>query len=32
MSMEDYFSLAEYNSLAEGIMGGAKLEGSAKLW
>lgn len=32
MSMEDYFALAEYNALAQGIMGRAKLEGSAKLW
>ena len=30
--MEDYFALAEYNVLAQGIMGRAKLEGSAKLW
>ena len=32
MSMDDYFALAEYNALAQGIMGRAKLEGSAKLW
>ena len=32
MSMEDYFSLAKYNPLAQSIMGKAKLEGSAKLW
>ena len=32
MSMEDYFALAGYNSLAKGIMGRAKLEGPAKLW
>ena len=32
MSMEDYFSLAEYNLVAQGIMGRAKLGGSAKLW
>ena len=30
--MEDYFALAEYNTLAQGIMGRAKLDGSAKLW
>ncbi len=32
MSMDDYFALAEYNSIAQGIMGRAKLEGPAKLW
>ena len=32
MSMEDYFILAGYNNLAQGLMGRAKLEGSAKLW
>ena len=32
MSMEDYFALAGYNAVAQGIMGRAKLEGSAKLW
>ena len=32
MSMDDYFPLAGYNTLAQGIMGRAKLEGSAKLW
>ena len=32
MSMEDYFSLAKYNPLAQRIMGKAKLEGSAKIW
>ena len=32
MSMEDYFALAKYNALAQGIMGRAKLEGSSKLW
>ena len=31
-SMDDYFSLANYNSIAQAIMGKAKLEGSAKLW
>ena len=30
--MDDYFALANYNSIAQGIMGRAKLEGSAKLW
>ena len=32
MSMDDYFALAGYNAVAQGIMGRAKLEGSAKLW
>ncbi len=32
MSMDDYFSLASYNSVARGIMGRAKLDGPAKLW
>ena len=32
MSMEDYFALAGHNAIAQGIMGRAKLEGSAKLW
>ena len=32
VSMEDYFALAEYNLVAQGIMGRAKLGGSAKLW
>ena len=32
MSMDDYFALAQYNTLAQGIMGRAKLEGPAKLW
>ncbi|MCO5597516.1 hypothetical protein L7F22_051594 [Adiantum nelumboides] len=32
MSMEDYFDLAKYITLAQGIMGGAKLKGPAKLW
>ncbi len=32
MSMEDYFALAKYNILAQGVMGRAKLDGSAKLW
>ena len=27
MSMDDYFALASYNALAQGIMGRAKLEG-----
>ena len=30
--MEDYFALANYNAMAQGIMGKAKLSGSAKLW
>ena len=29
--MEDYFALAKYNAVAQGIMGKAKLSGSAKL-
>ena len=32
LSMEDYFSIAQYNSLAQGLMGRAKLDGPAKLW
>ena len=32
MSMDDYFALAGYNAVAQGIMGRAKLEGSARLW
>ena len=32
ISMDDYFALAGYNAVAQGIMGKAKLEGSAKLW
>ena len=32
ISMDDYFALANYNSIAQGIMGKAKLEGSGKLW
>ena len=33
MSMEDYFALAKYNTVAQGIMGRAKLGGPpAKLW
>ena len=31
MSMDDYFALVEYNEIAQGIMGRAKLEGLAKL-
>ena len=31
MTMEDYFALAQYNPLAQGIMGKAKLDGSAIL-
>ena len=30
--MDDYFALANYNSIAQCIMGRAILEGSAKLW
>ena len=32
MSMDAYFALAGYNTLAQGIMGRANLVGSAKLW
>ena len=32
ISMDDYFSLAEYNFIAQGIMSRAKLTGSAKVW
>ena len=32
ISIDDYFALPNYNSIAQGIMGRAKLEGSAKLW
>ena len=32
MTMDDYFALAEYNIVAQGIMERAKLEGLAKLW
>ena len=32
MTLDDYFALAEYNTVAQGIMARAKLEGSAKLW
>lgn len=32
IQMDDYFALAEYNSIARGIMGRAKLEGPAKMW
>ena len=32
MTLEDYFALAEYNTVAQGIMARAKLEGSTKLW
>ena len=31
MSMDDYFALAGYNIVAQGIMGRARLEGSANL-
>ena len=32
IEIEDYFELASYNSVAQGIMGRAKLIGPAKLW
>ena len=32
IEMEDYFALANYNPVAQGIMGKAKLIGSAKRW
>ncbi|MCO5601250.1 hypothetical protein L7F22_055369 [Adiantum nelumboides] len=32
ISMEDYFYLAEYNFVAKGIMGRAKIKGPAKIW
>ncbi|MCO5567343.1 hypothetical protein L7F22_021033 [Adiantum nelumboides] len=32
ISMEDYFDLAEYNFVAKGIMGKAKIKGPAKIW
>ena len=32
IAMDDYFALAEYNTIAQGIMGRAKIEGPAKLW
>ena len=32
MTLDDYFALAEYNTIAQGIMARAKLEGSIKLW
>ena len=32
MLMDDYFALASYNAIAQGIMGKAKLEGSTKYW
>ena len=32
ISKDDYFALANYNSIAQGIMGRAKLERLAKLW
>ena len=30
--MDEYFALAEYNTLAQGIMERAKLEGPSSLW
>ncbi|MCO5593483.1 hypothetical protein L7F22_047497 [Adiantum nelumboides] len=32
ISMEDYFDLGEFNFVAKGIMGRAKIKGSAKIW
>ena len=32
ISMEDYFALVGYNVVAQGIMGRAKLDVSAKMW
>ena len=32
MTMDAYFALAEYNTVAQGIMAKAKLEVLAKLW
>ena len=32
MSMDDYFALAGYNALAQGLVGRAKFDGPAKLW
>ncbi|MCO5598205.1 hypothetical protein L7F22_052297 [Adiantum nelumboides] len=32
IQMDDYFALARYNSIAQGIMGRAKLRGPAKTW
>ena len=32
MTMDDYFALAKYNPIAQGIMGRAKLKGSGKIW
>ena len=32
ISMDNYFTLANYNSISKGIMGREKFEGSAKLW
>ena len=32
IELEDYFELANYNSIAQGIMARAKLAGPAKLW
>ena len=32
ISMDDYFALANYNSIAQEIMGRAKLQGPPKLW
>ena len=32
MTLENYIALAKYNTVAQGIMARAKLEGSTKLW
>ena len=32
MSMDDYFALEDYNAIAQGIIGRAKLQGLEKLW
>ena len=32
ISMEDYFTLAGYNAIAQGIVGREKVGGPAKIW
>ena len=32
IAMDDYFALAEYNTIAQGIMGRAKFEGLVNIW
>lgn len=32
MAMDDYFALIGYNTLAQGLLGRAKLDGKVKLW